>query len=62
MSAPETTPKAAYFVDNIRYDLPADQDDPRVDGLLWVARDLAEGLVECYERGVRDNTGKGGDA
>lgn len=29
---------------DIRYDLEAGGNDPRVDRLLWVARDLAEGL------------------
>lgn len=36
----------------IRFELPVDEDDKRVDNLLWIARDLAEGLIECHERAV----------
>lgn len=36
----------------IRFGLPTGEDDDRVNSLLWVARDLAEGLVDCHEREV----------
>jgi hypothetical protein len=38
----------------IRFGLSVGEDDARVDRLLWVARDLAEGLVDCHEREVRE--------
>lgn len=39
---------------SLRFDLPVGEDDNRVDNLLWVAREMVEGLV------AHDDGKKGG--
>lgn len=36
-----------------RFEQSAGEDDERIDSLLWIARDLTEGLLEHYENDVR---------
>ena len=38
----------------VRFELAAGEDDTRLDSLLWIARDVAEGLVECHDQEVRE--------
>jgi hypothetical protein len=35
---------------HVRFELSTGDVDNRIDSLLWIARDLSEGLVECHQR------------
>lgn len=42
----------------IQFELPRGENDERINCLLWIARDLSEGVVECHEREVREGAGR----
>lgn len=38
----------------VQFELPAGTEDPRINNLLWIARDLSEGLTERLELNVTE--------
>ena len=38
----------------VQFELPAGTEDPRINNLLWIARDLSEGLTERFELNVTE--------
>jgi len=37
----------------LRFELATGEDDPRIDNLLWIARDISVGVVERFEEDCR---------
>ncbi len=42
----------------VQFELPAGTEDPRINNLLWIARDLSEGLTERFERNIVEGKGR----
>lgn len=43
---------------DIRFELHPGEDDERLDSLLWIARDLAEGVLECEVNSIQNGRSK----
>jgi hypothetical protein len=42
----------------VQFELDPSKKDDRIDSLLWIARDLSEGVVRCIDDGYAEKRGR----